>query len=114
MSLLSETVMENTSPQAIITGWTTLAAETINGVNNVLWEYTPTGQLSYWNTDESWNWTSNFGEYSDGSADYYTAETQFGVDVNQDGIIGEPAPEPEPEPEFTRTHTLLSQKDPLH
>ena len=72
------------------TGWTTLAAETINGVNNVLWEYTPTGQLSYWNTDESWNWTSSFGQYSDGSADYYTAETRFGIDVNQDGTIGAP------------------------
>ena len=71
-------------------GWRTLAAETINGVNNVLWEYTPTGKISYWNTDQSWNWTSSFGEYYDGSTDYYTAETQFEIDINQDGVLGKP------------------------
>ena len=71
------------------TGWTTLAAETINGVNNVLWEYTPTGQLSYWNTDDHGT-GHRAGQYSDGSADYYTAEPRFGIDVNQDGTIGAP------------------------
>jgi subtilisin family serine protease len=74
-------------------GWRTLAAETINGVNNVLWEYTPTGKISYWNTDESWSWTSSFGEYYDGSTDYYTAETRFGIDINQDGAVGRPEQE---------------------
>ena len=71
-------------------GWETRAAETVDGVNNVLWEYTPTGKIRYWNTNESWNWTSSFGEYYDGSVDYYLAETRFGIDVNQDGVIGKP------------------------
>ncbi|HBP82198.1 MAG TPA: hypothetical protein DD662_06765, partial [Planctomycetaceae bacterium] len=31
-------------------GWQTLAVETIDGVNTVLWEYTPTGRLHYWRT----------------------------------------------------------------
>ena len=35
------------------TGWQTLAVETIDGVNTVLWEYLPTGWLHYWHTDES-------------------------------------------------------------
>ena len=79
-------------------GWQTLAAENIDGVNTVLWEYTATGRLHYWHTDASWNWQSSFGKHFDGSTEYYTAETQFEIDINQDGVLGKPEPAPEPEP----------------
>ena len=82
-------------------GWRTLAVETIDGTNTVLWEATASGNLVHWSTDSAWNWTSNFGDCYVGSVEYYTAETQFGVDVNKDGTIGAPEPEPAPEPEFT-------------
>ncbi|MEC7709239.1 MAG: S8 family serine peptidase, partial [Planctomycetota bacterium] len=79
-------------------GWQTLAVENIDGVNTVLWEYTATGRLHYWHTDASWNWQSSFGKHFDGSTEYYTAETQFEIDINQDGVLGKPEPAPEPEP----------------
>ena len=81
--------MEYTSPQAIMQD-ETLAVETIDGTNTVLWEATASGNLVHWSTDSAWNWTSNFGDCYVGSVEYYTAETQFGVDVNKDGTIGAP------------------------
>ncbi|GAF79826.1 unnamed protein product, partial [marine sediment metagenome] len=71
-------------------GWQTLAVEAVDGVNTVLWEYTPTGRLHYWRTDASWNWQSSIGKHFDGSTEYYDAEIDFEIDINQDGIIGKP------------------------
>ena len=71
-------------------GWQTLAVETIDGVNTILWEYTPTGRLHYWRTDASWNWQSSIGKHFDGSTEYYDAEIDFEIDINQDGTIGKP------------------------
>ena len=73
-----------------VAGWQTLAVEAIDGVNTILWEYTSTGRLHYWHADESWNWQSSTGEYYDGSAEYYDAELNFEIDINQDGVIGVP------------------------
>ncbi len=54
----------------------------------VLWEYTDNRKnLLLEHFDQSWNWTSSFGEYYDGSTDYYTAETRFEIDINQDGTV---------------------------
>ena len=82
--------------ESIYAGWTTLGAETIGDENLVLWSHTK-GLLHYWHTDSSWSWQSGFGEYYDGSSEYYLAEVQFGIDVNGDGTLGEPLPEPEPQ-----------------
>ena len=71
-------------------GWQTLAVEAIDGVNTVLWEYTPTGRLHYWHTDASWNWQLSSGEHYDGSTEYYDAEINFEIDINNDGVIGNP------------------------
>ena len=69
------------------TEWTTLAAETIDGVNTVLWMH-ESGALHTWQTDDQWQWTSSDGWWDVGSAEFDAAESTFGVDANQDGIIG--------------------------
>ncbi len=69
------------------TEWTTLAAESIDGVNTVLWKH-ESGALHTWQTDDQWQWTSSDGWWNPGSAEFDAAESTFGVDANQDGIIG--------------------------
>ncbi|MCE2700484.1 MAG: hypothetical protein LW859_24495 [Anabaena sp. 49633_E8] len=71
-------------------GWQTLAAETVNGVNQVLWKSISGNFLHIWNLDSSWNWVSSEGEYALNSAAAFTQETNFGIDANRDGIIGSP------------------------
>ncbi len=72
----------------------TLAVETIDGVNNVLWEYTPTGKLSYWNVQISHGTgTSSFGEDTTTVQPITTLLKRDEIDINQDGT--------EPEQEFT-------------
>ena len=71
-------------------GWQTLAVEAIDGVNTVLWEYTPLedftiGILTHHGTG---SWSS--GEHYDGSTEYYDAEINFEIDINNDGVIGAP------------------------
>ncbi|HBP82199.1 MAG TPA: hypothetical protein DD662_06770, partial [Planctomycetaceae bacterium] len=38
----------------------------------------------------SWNWQSSIGKHFDGSTEYYDAEIDFEIDINQDGTIGKP------------------------
>ncbi len=42
-------------------GWQTLAAETVNGVNQVLWKYNDSNHLHLWSLDSNWNWQSSSG-----------------------------------------------------
>ena len=72
-----------------LAGWTTIGAEAISGDNLLLWEHT-VGELYYWKMDASWQCQSGFGQYYDGSDGYYLAETHFGLDINNDGTVGEP------------------------
>jgi hypothetical protein len=69
------------------TEWTALAAETIGGVNTVLWQH-ESGALHTWLTDANWQWVGSDGWWELGSAEYDTAESNFGIDANKDGIIG--------------------------
>ena len=69
-------------------GWQTLAAETINGVNQVLWKNISGNFLHIWNLDSNWNWVSSEGEWALNSFDALTQETKFGIDANGDGVIG--------------------------
>ena len=80
------------SSQQIHTGiygteWTALAAETIGDVNTVLWQH-ESGALHTWQTDANWQWVSSDGWWEFGSAEFDTAESNFGIDANNDGIIG--------------------------
>jgi hypothetical protein len=76
--------------QDIYAGWQAIAAETINGDNQVLWKNIPGNYLHIWRLDNNWNWVSSEGQYALNSADALTQETNFGIDANGDGIIGNP------------------------
>ncbi|QEI41650.1 Poly(beta-D-mannuronate) C5 epimerase 5 [Dolichospermum sp. UHCC 0315A] len=80
--------------QNIYAGWQTLAAETVNGVNQVLWKNVSGNFLHIWRLDNNWNWVSSEGQFGFNSADAFTQETNFGIDANGDGVIGNPAGNP--------------------
>jgi hypothetical protein len=71
-------------------GWQTLAAETVNGVNQVLWKYNDSNHLHLWSLDSNWNWQSSSGWWGLNSTEAFTQETNFQQDFNGDGIIGSP------------------------
>jgi hypothetical protein len=64
--------------------------ETVNGDNQVLWKNTAGNYLHIWHLDNSWNRVSSEGQFALNSADAFTQETNFGIDANGDGIIGNP------------------------
>ena len=72
----------------IYPGWQTLAVETVNGDNQVLWKNTAGNYLHIWHLDNSWNRVSSEGQFGLNSAAAFTQETNFGIDANGDGIIG--------------------------
>ncbi|MBE5229496.1 MAG: hypothetical protein INR81_10425 [Microcystis aeruginosa PMC 728.11] len=71
-------------------GWQTLAAETVNGANQVLWKYNDGNYLHLWSLDNNWNWQSSNGWWGLNSSEAFTQETNFQQDFNGDGIIGQP------------------------
>ncbi|QEI41830.1 hypothetical protein BMF77_02431 [Dolichospermum sp. UHCC 0315A] len=76
--------------QNIYAGWQTIAAETVNGDNQVLWKNVSGNYLHIWHLDNNWNWVSSEGNWGLNSADAFTQETNFGIDANGDGVIGNP------------------------
>ncbi|AFW93265.1 tryptophan-rich domain-containing protein [Anabaena sp. 90] len=76
--------------QNIYAGWQTIAAETVNGDNQVLWKNVSGNYLHIWHLDNNWNWVSSEGNWGLNSADAFTQETVFGIDANGDGVIGNP------------------------
>ncbi len=76
----------------IYPGWQTLAAETVNGVNQVLWKYNDGNYLHLWTLDNNWNWQSSTGWWGLNSPEAFTQETNFQQDFNGDNKIGNPAP----------------------
>ena len=76
--------------QNIYAGWQTLAAETVNGNNQVLWKNTNSNYLHLWKLDANWNWVSSEGQWGLNSPEALTQETNFGIDANGDGVIGNP------------------------
>ncbi|WP_420490000.1 Calx-beta domain-containing protein [Microcystis aeruginosa] len=78
-------VATNTYP-----GWQILAAETVNGINQVLLKNTTQNLLYVWNLDNNWNWQSSQGGWGLNSTQAFSQETNFQQDFNGDGIIGQP------------------------
>ncbi|NCS11973.1 MAG: hypothetical protein GPJ08_12845, partial [Microcystis aeruginosa G13-09] len=76
----------------IYPGWQTLAAETVNGVNQVLWKYNDGNYLHLWSLDNNWNWQSSTGWWGLNSSEAFTQETNFQQDFNGDNQIGNPLP----------------------
>ncbi|WP_254064732.1 bluetail domain-containing putative surface protein, partial [Microcystis aeruginosa] len=75
----------------IYPGWQTLAAETVNGVNQVLWKYNDSNHLHLWTLDSNWNWQSSNGWWGLNSSEAFTQETNFQQDFNGDNQIGNPS-----------------------
>ncbi|GCA95618.1 bluetail domain-containing putative surface protein, partial [Microcystis aeruginosa] len=71
-------------------GWQILAAETVNGINQVLLKNTSQNLLYIWNLDSNWNWQSSTGGWGLNSTPAFSQETNFQQDFNGDGIIGQP------------------------
>ncbi|WP_174782884.1 choice-of-anchor Q domain-containing protein, partial [Dolichospermum sp. UHCC 0299] len=69
-------------------GWQTIAAETVNGDNQVLWKNVSGNYLHIWHLDNNWNWVSSEGNWGLNSAEALTQETNFAIDANGDGVIG--------------------------
>ena len=84
------TIQGQTIYDGIYPSWATLAAATVNGVNTVLWRNTDYNRLHTWRTDASWRWLSSQGWIDPDSAEGFTLESQFEIDLNQDGITGNP------------------------
>jgi alpha-tubulin suppressor-like RCC1 family protein len=70
--------------------WQMLAAETITGVNQVLWRNNTASFLSVWNLDANWSLQSTSGADAFNSPRAWELETSFQLDGNRDGIIGNP------------------------
>jgi len=71
--------------------WTVLAAETVNGANQVLWKNTGANRLHVWTLDANWNWTSSEGWDDTASSRAIELESQFGIDLNADGKVAQPS-----------------------
>ena len=67
--------------------WRMLAAERVNGANQVLWRNTLTNKLLVWSFDSSWSWISSSALIDPSSGRGKEVESQFGVDINGDGTI---------------------------
>ena len=67
-------------------GWSQVAAETINGQNKVIWTH-HNGTMAEWDVDSSWNHT-NSSFHTAGSNGFFAAESTFNMDFNGDGVIG--------------------------
>ena len=70
--------------------WQMLAADTITGVNQVLWRNNTSSFLHIWNLDANWNLQSTSGADGFNTPAAWELETSFQVDGNRDGIIGAP------------------------
>jgi hypothetical protein len=70
--------------------WQMLAAETVNGINKVLWRNNTSNFLHIWSLDANWNLQSASGSDGFNTAKAWGLETSFQVDATRDGIIGTP------------------------
>lgn len=81
-----------TSPAFFNYGYTITAAQTIDDMNQLLFQNTTTKQLWFWSLDASWIWRgvhSGIGT-ANGSTMFYQAEMDFDLDLNGDGVFGAP------------------------
>ena len=75
------------------TSWQMLAAESIGGVNKILWRYNPTNEAYVWTLDANWAWSGVEGGLTPVNSTAGSAlESAFQFDLNGDGVIGSAAP----------------------
>jgi 2',3'-cyclic-nucleotide 2'-phosphodiesterase (5'-nucleotidase family) len=68
--------------------WQILEAETVDGINQVLWQNLDTNQFGLWNADSNWNWLSS-QTWPTNSFNTLEAEVTFQIDLNQDELLGD-------------------------
>jgi hypothetical protein len=89
------TQQEITSPWNSTAGsdsseWQMLAADTISGVNKILWRNNTSNFLHLWSLDANWNLRSSSGANGFNTPMAWELETSFQVDATKDGLIGAP------------------------
>ncbi|PSI01269.1 hypothetical protein C7K08_08870 [Synechococcus lacustris str. Tous] len=67
--------------------WSVLAAETVNGVNQVLWKNTAANRLHLWKLDGNWNWQSSSLWDEASSSIGQQLETEFEIDLDGNGTV---------------------------
>ncbi|MFM7265819.1 MAG: choice-of-anchor Q domain-containing protein, partial [Cyanobium sp.] len=72
------------------TTWQMLAAESVAGVNTILFRYNPTNKLHTWNLNANWAWQSASGLIEPNSTQAHGLESAFQLDLNGDSVIGAP------------------------
>jgi hypothetical protein len=70
--------------------WQPLAAETVNGTNQLLWKNTSANRLHVWSLDSNWKWTSSTGWDDPASSIGQQLEATFGIDLDGNGSIASP------------------------
>jgi phosphodiesterase/alkaline phosphatase D-like protein len=68
--------------------WLMLAAETVDGINQILWRNNVANYLHLWSLDAAWSWQSSSGSISPLSPAALGLEASFQVDLNRNGVIG--------------------------
>ena len=68
--------------------WQVLEAETVDGINQVLWQNPDTNQFGLWNADANWNWVSS-QTWPTNSFNTLEAEVTFQIDLNNDQLLGD-------------------------
>lgn len=71
-------------------GWKAVASARINDVNTLLWRHSVSGDMTTWSFDDRWRYTKGAGIVKAGSTEAFSLESQYGYDVNGDGLIGLP------------------------
>ena len=67
--------------------WSVLAAETVYGVNQVLWKNTAANRLHLWKLDGNWNWQSSSLWDEVSSSIGQQLETEFEIDLDGNGTV---------------------------
>ena len=80
----------STGPGNEGTTWQMLAAESINGVNTILWRNNASNFLHTWSLNANWGWQSSQGTVNPSGPAGWELERTFRVDANRDGAIGFP------------------------
>lgn len=70
--------------------WETIAAAQVNGINIVLWKNIPWNHYHFWILNEYWQYQYSTGWWPSSSIETFTLEMYFSMDLNGDGIIGQP------------------------
>ncbi|MFM9111388.1 MAG: ELWxxDGT repeat protein, partial [Prochlorococcaceae cyanobacterium] len=69
--------------------WQMLAAETIGGINRILWRNNNSNYFHFWTLDSGWGWLSSEGYIPVTSPQAWELESSFQIDLNADGTIGD-------------------------